>query len=503
MTISRSEYALLCQDNYIPREPGKDVKLGTTYKILDYINAPRTGYQGTAYQRLDTHEVVIVSRGTEPNWNDIGTDAGMVLTGLNAQRPVANAFAARIEEEVKKQAQKEGYPIPPITVAGHSLGGTLAQLLAHEHHWEGVTFNAYGAADLGYHIPRGGNLVTNYVRATDVVSAASEHFGKVVVVATADDVRQLEHHGYHNRAAAYPLRNPLGAINLAAHSITNFVDRPDRRSDLSAESEALARAHQSSISLYREDIHDLRANVFSLAWRMEQKRETALALGGATATALFHGDRDTAEKLADLAAHRTIDNLGYAAHITTNTAMLGITAIDQAGAYVADNVKQGVHALDETAAHVAHAFNHAFTYVADHLKHDVHQLAQSAQQTMQPLLEGVAHHANAARGVPVMPAKSTVSHKAAKPLAECESASTPSVEVTAITSLSSIDAMFDALYQASVAQDNAAVSAVSEAYMQSPHGQKFLQQGREYNQQLERQQAKEQQIVRKGPAMSR
>ena len=102
-----------------------------------------------------------------------------------------------------------------------------------------------------------------------------------------------------------------------------------------------------------------------------------------------------------------------------------------------------------------------------------------------------------------MPAKSTVSHKAAKPLAECESASTPSVEVTAITSLSSIDAMFDALYQASVAQDNAAVSAVSEAYMQSLHGQDFLQQGREYNQQLERQQAKEQQIVRKGPAMSR
>ena len=503
MTISKSEYALLCEDSYTPREPGEEIRLGAaSYEVRDYISDPDTGYQGTAYQRLDTHEVVIISRGTEPDWNDIRTDLGMVFKGFNAQASVADAFAKRVEQDVRKRAIAEHNPMPPITVAGHSLGGTLTQLLAHEHHWQGVTFNAYGAADLGYHIPRGGNLVTNYVRATDVVSAASEHFGKVIVVATAEDVRQLEHYGYHNHAAAYPLRNPLGAINHAAHSITNFMDQPDRRSDLSAESEALACAHQLSISLYREDIHDLRANVFSLAWRMEQKRETALALGGATATALFHGDLDAAEKLADLTAHRTIDNLGYAAHVTTNTAMLGITAIDQAGAYVADNVKQGVHALDETAVRVAHTVNHAATYVADHLKHDV-PLAQSAQQTMQSFVEGVAHYANAARGVPLMPTHPTVSRQAVKPLAERESTITSSIEATTITPHSSIDAMFDALYQASVAQDHGAMGAVSQAYLQSPHGQDFLQQSREYNQQLERQQAMEQQTVRKGPAMSR
>jgi len=78
-----------------------------------------------------------------------------------------------------------------------------------------------------------------------------------------------------------------------------------------------------------------------------------------------------------------------------------------------------------------------------------------------------------------------------------------SLDVFTITPNSSIDSMFDSLYQASVAQDHAAMSAVSQAYLQSPHGEDFLQQGREYNQQLERQQAMEQQMIRKGPAMSR
>ena len=84
-----------------------------------------------------------------------------------------------------------------------------------------------------------------------------------------------------------------------------------------------------------------------------------------------------------------------------------------------------------------------------------------------------------------------------------EKAITHGLDVSTITPRSSIDAMFDSLYQASVAQDHAAMGAVSQAYLQSPHGEDFLQQGREYNQQLERQQAMEQQMIRKGPTMSR
>jgi hypothetical protein len=70
---------------------------------------------------------------------------------------------------------------------------------------------------------------------------------------------------------------------------------------------------------------------------------------------------------------------------------------------------------------------------------------------------------------------------------EAAAASALSVDVSAITSQSSIDDMFDALYRASLVDDRSAMSTVSQAYLQSSDGQAFLQQGREYNQQLERQ----------------
>ena len=332
MSIESSEYALLAEDSYKNRLQNKidgtRVTIhGIDYKILDTKTNSLTGYQGTIYRRIDTGEVIIAHRGSEFDRellkDGIAADGGMVLTGLNAQAQEAEAFTKHAIELAKQASERDGKPLQ-ITVTGHSLGGTLAELMAYKFHLHGITFNAYGAADLGYHIPRGGELVTHYVRATDVVSAVSHHFGKVVVLATADDIHRLEHNGYHEHATT---RNPLGAVNVDAHSMTNFVDQPGRPSDLSAENEARARAHQSAISLYREDMHDLRANVFSLAWRLAQKKETALTLGTATTAALLRGDRDTAQKLASVAAHRTVDNVEHAAHVATNTTMLGITPL--------------------------------------------------------------------------------------------------------------------------------------------------------------------------------
>jgi hypothetical protein len=90
-----------------------------------------------------------------------------------------------------------------------------------------------------------------------------------------------------------------------------------------------------------------------------------------------------------------------------------------------------------------------------------------------------------------------------QPVLERDAVTISRVDVSTITPHSSIDDMFEALYQASVTKDHAAMSAVSQAYLQSDHGQAWLQMGRDYNEQLERQQALEQQMVRKGPAMSR
>lgn len=91
----------------------------------------------------------------------------------------------------------------------------------------------------------------------------------------------------------------------------------------------------------------------------------------------------------------------------------------------------------------------------------------------------------------------------AQPAKEREDTTASRGDVSTITPHSSIDDMFEVLYQASVTKDHAAMSAVSQAYLQSDHGQAWLQMGRDYNEQLERQQALEQQMVRKGPSMSR
>ncbi|GGA22161.1 T6SS phospholipase effector Tle1-like catalytic domain-containing protein [Dyella nitratireducens] len=91
-----------------------------------------------------------------------------------------------------------------------------------------------------------------------------------------------------------------------------------------------------------------------------------------------------------------------------------------------------------------------------------------------------------------------------EPMQGVEAATAHRVDVSAITSHSSIDDMFEALYQATVTEDHAAISAVSQAYRESQHGQAFLQMGRDYNQQREmEQQTIQQKMVRQGPAMSR
>ncbi len=49
--------------------------------------------------------------------------------------------------EVYKQI-KQSYPNSIITVTGHSLGGSLAQLISAENGCQAVTFNAYGTDDI-------------------------------------------------------------------------------------------------------------------------------------------------------------------------------------------------------------------------------------------------------------------------------------------------------------------------------------------------------------------
>lgn len=264
MTINSMDYALLAQDSYKDREPKKEFVLGgVNYRTLDHADSPITGFQATAYQRVDTGEVVIAFRGTEfdrePAHDGI-VDTAMALAGVNAQAADAKAFTARVLTQVNADSHEVGKTLR-VTVTGHSLGGTLAELQAHNFGLKGETFNAYGAAGLLHGVPEGGHQVVNHVRAGDVVSAASAHFGEVRIYAAQQDIDTLSKAGYRDDGGAWSTRNPVKATDFSAHSIDNFVPHGETlgHSIIAPENEARYRAHHSMVDRYRNDIHNARA----------------------------------------------------------------------------------------------------------------------------------------------------------------------------------------------------------------------------------------------------
>ena len=312
MKLGSTDYAALDQLAYTRQKVGSVIVLnGKRYTPIAHADAPHSGFQATAYDHAKTdgsHEVVVAYRGTENGGarkldgiRDDLVDAGMVLAGLNAQAPDAMAFTRRVMQEATERAREKDYAVC-FTVTGHSLGGTLAQIMAYEYGLRGETFNAYGAAGLMPGIPEGGHQVINHVRATDVVSAANRHFGEVRVYATEQDIDALAQAGYTD----IPLLNMLpsthapvlGQIQADAHGIANFVADAANggQSLLSPAYEANYQAHAVMVSAYRNDIGNARATTTFLAKATAEPAMNMLALGlgeaGRAARGVKHGLRD-------------------------------------------------------------------------------------------------------------------------------------------------------------------------------------------------------------------
>lgn len=94
MSIACRQYAELAADAYVERMPGfirpqgeKPVNIeGAQFKVLEHYDNPKTGYQGTIYQRSDTGEIVVAHRGTEfdrePKQDGMA-DGAMVVARVN------------------------------------------------------------------------------------------------------------------------------------------------------------------------------------------------------------------------------------------------------------------------------------------------------------------------------------------------------------------------------------------------------------------------------------
>lgn len=266
MTIKSTDYALLAKNSYSNPDPSKKVFLGgVTYRPFDHADDPSSGFQATAYRRIDTGETVIAYRGTEFDREPVRdgfVDAGMALAGINAQAPAAHAFTQRVMAQAKAYAASNNLPLN-VTVTGHSLGGTLAQLQAHKFGLKGETFNAFGAAGLLHGVPEGGAQVINHVRAGDAVSAASAHFGEVRIYAVQQDIDRLSKAGYREDGGAMSARNPVKATDASAHFADNFPPDGETlgRSIISQENQARYIANKSMVDRYRSDIYNARTLV--------------------------------------------------------------------------------------------------------------------------------------------------------------------------------------------------------------------------------------------------
>ena len=272
MSVNPQVSAAAASDSYSNRSqsevdnPTPVLLIGQRYAIFGYKDDPVSGFHGTAYRNLDTNEIIIAYRGTDPDFKhhtgttvkDAIVDYTMVRDQINPQEKAAHDFTA----EMLKKAQDNGISKEQVTVAGHSLGGTLAEIEAWKFGLHGMTLNAYGAVDLGYGVTNGGSQITDYVVAGDVVSAASHHFGKVVTLATDQDIEKLREARYIDALSGAAEPNPLMGIVLTDHGSTKF-NGPDSL----LKPKNLARAQQNyadnkvAIDQFRGDIHSERAEI--------------------------------------------------------------------------------------------------------------------------------------------------------------------------------------------------------------------------------------------------
>lgn len=271
MSLTSQDYAALSDDAYKDyavgrRDNGKDELVtlnGHSYKIIEHVNNKSNGYQGTIYERADTGEVIVAHRGTEQILLDgVVTDAGMVVTRANLQAPDAIALTQRAVAQAEVNASLNGRAAE-VSVTGHSLGGALAQVSAHHHGLKGETFNAYGAASLGYRIPEGGNAMVNHVMAADPVSAASGHYGQVKTYTNETEIKNLYGSGFRNGAVAGFLMPDSALLaagrSLDSHKMGNFLGEGSVLDNPA--SQALAKQNDGMISEYRDKLEFLRGGL--------------------------------------------------------------------------------------------------------------------------------------------------------------------------------------------------------------------------------------------------
>jgi Ca2+-binding RTX toxin-like protein len=169
-----------------------------------------TGFSGAVYRHTVTNELIVVARGTElTDPGDLRSDT-MIAFGV---RPTQYFDALDLYHWARSTQLQPGQQ---MVLTGHSLGGTLMQLVRLQAAVEGVTelptvtFGAPGAQGL-YGAPEAvGPMpdVINYLTPFDILGRYGDHVGTTVTVPSLG-----------SELAAYE-RRPLDAVTFIAAYLT-------------------------------------------------------------------------------------------------------------------------------------------------------------------------------------------------------------------------------------------------------------------------------------------
>lgn len=185
--LSNAVYQKLLPDELPPITVEVPTAIQGVYEVWTRIATASgnddTGYFGAAYFNARTKEVILVNRGTEPtDVRDLRSDAQMLLDQVPDQFNSAESFYIAVRNLILRPDLDNPFLGATLSITGHSLGGSLTQLLIARHATEqfggayvsGQTFNALGVQHLlnnpEISRPQGDYAITNWSVPSDIVS---------------------------------------------------------------------------------------------------------------------------------------------------------------------------------------------------------------------------------------------------------------------------------------------------------------------------------------------
>ena len=157
---------------------GKDAEIPKGYSLEESVRNAKTGFYADVLVGED--DVIITFRGTNNYWPIRGTDLDDDLAMARSRIPAQTRDALNLYNRVKKE-----YPDKNITSTGHSLGGTLAEIVGALNGELAVGFNAYGVRDLFNEnaVIQEDNII-NYVNTQDAITVVNgeNHIGEIYSV---------------------------------------------------------------------------------------------------------------------------------------------------------------------------------------------------------------------------------------------------------------------------------------------------------------------------------